>query len=1213
MECTQRIECTQDVLYTPAQRVCPKQIGFLGINGIKYPVSKGPNKIGRDPKTCDIILDENTISRQHAVINIMNENKFVIMDLESSNKTKLLGTTIHPYTPHALKNGDTVQFGDVFGVFRLLDDDVDDLPLTQAADLPLTQAVDFPATPVNIRHVSRMNNGQIKMVPETPDVSDRDESVIEHSPHRNIGNKKSNNNNHFKSPSIRPNKIDNTYWNSSKKSDSFSRHFESNSSTLVNEASVSSKQITIMQNDISELETQQPNLADDDLANPSIYEENTQKPNKVTLPNVCKVQDQSNVQLNLYSTNKRYTNIYNAKTQLVLGEKEDMISISTAKERDKPVDDEDLTDFEDDMIELNKKSESSALIDNKSDDDVTDCEDDIIEVSQNRCKVNDTFHDPENENFEDLPTQVIGGIETKGASTNDGVPFEDMLTQVIEECPTADNVEQTRKDIDSPILFKDLQTQVIENVTSKEPETAGSNTMFKVPNSPLRSRRKETSPVKKISNSTPILTVETNSENQDEEHENYYAATQEIMNDLCSQSIINGYDFEMDANKLSIDTSVRYNSSEASDGNEKIEFFVSNLSKEQVRDVIGVDVAPLTKKKSSDSSDLEITPKKFNPSKFLNIDLPNSQDIKSCKFVSSKVHETDSSDGFEETDDQDDMSYSTSSDGRGKKRRNIKLDLSKKFDVDILPTRAITRIRKCTAKILESDDTSRKKSEKILESKLGLDNKVEIDNEVVKFNLARLRNKMEKAKNKNGSKSSDQDLESPKESKPKPIEPKKRKSNEKVLKQQNITSMLKTKSNGDLGDAKEINTKSKDTSTRKRRSPRNTKKIEETVAKIEEVTTKPRGKKKANSREHAIEIVESPLEEPLPRRSKRNPTTDKNKEKVEKTRNSKKGKESVKSDEAHTKSQNSSKDNKSTSRERSASSKRSLEKSAERASSGRQSTQSSKNKEHSTEKSRKSRTRERSKTGKSADTSSGSTSNPTKGECSLEKNTDGVFKRPSSEMRPPPSKRTKLSKESPETTKSGRGIKVHYVVFTAFNCDPVAEKLRSLGAVIITDVKRCTVVVTQNLRRTCKVLCAVGLGKPIVGPDWVQACSDARMIVDPWLYLIKDEEMEKRQKFNLQRSLTCKRNFLKGYNVSSTPNANPNSDIVECSGGTFGEGGNKWLCLSCPRDEHLWTALRRRGANMIDTETFLTSIMRQELNIKVSRPRNTRQRDACCI
>lgn len=54
------------------------------------------------------------------------------------------------------------------------------------------------------------------------------------------------------------------------------------------------------------------------------------------------------------------------------------------------------------------------------------------------------------------------------------------------------------------------------------------------------------------------------------------------------------------------------------------------------------------------------------------------------------------------------------------------------------------------------------------------------------------------------------------------------------------------------------------------------------------------------------------------------------------------------------------------------------------------------------------------------------------------------------------------------------------------------------------------------------------------------------MISDPWLYIIKDEASEKRFHFNLEQTLTGKRSFLQGYNVSSTPSVVPNASEMKC-------------------------------------------------------------------
>ena len=42
-----------------------------------------------------------------------------------------------------------------------------------------------------------------------------------------------------------------------------------------------------------------------------------------------------------------------------------------------------------------------------------------------------------------------------------------------------------------------------------------------------------------------------------------------------------------------------------------------------------------------------------------------------------------------------------------------------------------------------------------------------------------------------------------------------------------------------------------------------------------------------------------------------------------------------------------------------------------------------------------------------------------------------------------------------------------------------------LGGTLTTKVSECTVLITEKIRRTSKLLCALGLGIPIVSPKWL--------------------------------------------------------------------------------------------------------------------------------
>ncbi|XP_050550468.1 uncharacterized protein LOC118267632 [Spodoptera frugiperda] len=118
MELNERRECVQELPNTNRE-----QIGYLGIYGQKHPLFIGHNKIGRDPQTCHIVLKSHWIAKQHALINIINKKELMVMDLDSIGRTKLFGRDLSPYIPYRINNGDVVEFGNLFGVVTVLEDD----------------------------------------------------------------------------------------------------------------------------------------------------------------------------------------------------------------------------------------------------------------------------------------------------------------------------------------------------------------------------------------------------------------------------------------------------------------------------------------------------------------------------------------------------------------------------------------------------------------------------------------------------------------------------------------------------------------------------------------------------------------------------------------------------------------------------------------------------------------------------------------------------------------------------------------------------------------------------------------------------------------------------------------------------------------------------------------------------------------------------------
>lgn len=380
------------------------------------------------------------------------------------------------------------------------------------------------------------------------------------------------------------------------------------------------------------------------------------------------------------------------------------------------------------------------------------------------------------QNFDDMATQVIGDdMEIKNhnkLNVADKTPketiFENMVTQVIPE--------------NEEIGFEDLATQVIQEIPPEKFDC--SNTAnnqyseeiihsFKVPYStPLKPKKKDTP--KSVENKflnpniplpkSPIKIVNLANDEQ------YYAATQELYDDLCSQkasspefvrpqatkTINNSLLKEKQIEIINLDAEIvpssvesyeiadRFQhkeispkkifvaadkSSEISDGDETINKFVSSLSTKMIREVIGVDkeVANITRV-PSDLSDVEVTPKKVRPFKFIETELPSSQEIKTSISTTYKTVAPESS------SDSEPERNSTPIVFRKKKLfKQAKVDLMKNIKESTLPTRVITRVRKPTSKIQNSDEDTKRLSKKILKLNM-LPDFTEVNKETISEN-----------------------------------------------------------------------------------------------------------------------------------------------------------------------------------------------------------------------------------------------------------------------------------------------------------------------------------------------------------------------------------------------------------------------------------------------------------------------------------------------
>ncbi|XP_045773514.1 mediator of DNA damage checkpoint protein 1-like isoform X2 [Maniola jurtina] len=1339
MELTQRLECTQEV-YSDSlrEKTSSEQIGFLGICGTEHPLKMGPNKIGRDPQMCDIVLNLKSISRQHAVINILNSRDFMVMDLGSANKTKLSGKTLPPFLSQPLKNGDVVQFGDVFGVFRLF----------QENDLPMTQAMDIPDTPAHNRHVSK-NNIHATTIPESPEVSDKEDSFIAASEQQPKNAFKSPNDIFWKSSGktilIKPigtNKIDNVYWSSSKKSDSFS--MQSNVSHNLNDSltspghsrtnKVHEQSIHDIDTQIDKLDTQVPVNQNENLD--SIYNANTQIVESSDSLNIheietqlpaqdylaCKRQEQENLKIISRTHNKEnVSNIYNAETQMpfdekpvspkdsihnaetqvILNVKPKLSSSSNVSDDIILFDEIDNEPFENDFESqqlLSPKSnienqivtdeftesqdtnfvprkranriESDSSTDREeiniaptqikpglnNDDDLTDCEDsndnDIIQPNKLV------------ENIEDLPTQILDDTKIYEKSTklaNKDDSFENLPTQIItiEENKTIKNTRKQKPDIsnlptqvldpeqDISTCFEEALTQQIysEEVVK-----------FKVPlQSPIKKKRRADESNNKSSSVIEIT--------DDDDDEKYYAATQELFNDLCSQKapspevkVLNSEKNQFTKKEDSITRSFQNDSSESIDADEKISEFVSNLTCLQIQDVVGVqkDVTVL-KKVPSDGSDIVATPKKIDCLSVLETDLPNTQEIKTGISLLANSDLESLKDDLSESDINSEKSTPIKLKLKETVTRKIRINLSDKFDLETKPVRSSSRVRKPTLRIQNCDETFKDEAEKILNPNLTKARKIETDRRSSNANNDKhKKEKSSKSKvedygrcDKNSSSAKDQHnskknnptkvatenptrIESKRERKPKQkdemidhVKPniKKTTSEESNEKNHSNSTGRSTRSKQKEEEIRknELNSNSKISKSTEKDELRTDKSNKSDKKSNKERSKSPETRRKRTKQEGSAEV-----EVKKPASKERSMSSELGIKKRERSKSLQTGRKRTKKERSTelevkkipSKERSSSPElevKKTHSKERSGSPELGVKKkprkersrSPEIGTKRRPARSSEKETEEKPTKERKNSEEPINILSSKHEHSSvySAISNQVSSDTSNDSPTK--LKRPaSSELEVPNAKKPRRLSSNMSILRATptRKNKTQYVLFTAFPSDEVKNKLEKLGAVVVSDVVTCTVVLTLQIKRTFKLLCAIGLGKPIVGPDWVQVCSDTNMIVDPWQYILVDEVSERKFKFNLHRTLVGKRDFLKGYNVSCTPNVVPRPPelklIVECSGGKWKEEGPNWVCVSAQCDDELWADLKRRGAILVTPEFILGGVLKQKAEIK---------------
>lgn len=87
------------------------------------------------------------------------------------------------------------------------------------------------------------------------------------------------------------------------------------------------------------------------------------------------------------------------------------------------------------------------------------------------------------------------------------------------------------------------------------------------------------------------------------------------------------------------------------------------------------------------------------------------------------------------------------------------------------------------------------------------------------------------------------------------------------------------------------------------------------------------------------------------------------------------------------------------------------------------------------------------------------------------------------------------------------------------NVKKAIESIPKMGGEITTSPVTCTVLVSERIYRTNKLMSSINRGIPIVTPEWLIASRKAKTFVDTEPYRLRDVDSEKRYSFTLKQSL----------------------------------------------------------------------------------------------
>ncbi|KAF5304819.1 hypothetical protein FQR65_LT07836 [Abscondita terminalis] len=184
------------------------------------------------------------------------------------------------------------------------------------------------------------------------------------------------------------------------------------------------------------------------------------------------------------------------------------------------------------------------------------------------------------------------------------------------------------------------------------------------------------------------------------------------------------------------------------------------------------------------------------------------------------------------------------------------------------------------------------------------------------------------------------------------------------------------------------------------------------------------------------------------------------------------------------------------------------------------------------------------------------------------------------------------------------------VVFTMLDSPELESIIRSLGGTVVNSVETSTVLVTGNLKRTPKLLSAIGLSKPICSPKWLQECKKACQFLDPWDYVLEDVDAESNWNLSLKESLIKSRTQKLFQNctvyIAVTNSVDALKAAVESCGGKCVTKAptritnQNFVIVANPENKTKYSKFLNRDppVKVVKPEAILDGVLRQELRFE---------------